>query len=179
MHWDYRQFDDAIAEAERAIALDPNDPDGHIALAWALNFDGQSQAALAAVERAMRLDPRRPGAYMYVLGMTRFGLGQYESAVTALNRAHERNPENRVLNVPLAAAYANLGRLDDARNSLKRYTDVFASFTTNVDRLMGWWPFRRETDIRRFAGALVEAGLCCETHLEEYIALDRQGGTLQ
>ncbi len=179
MHWDYRQFDDAIAEAERAIALDPNDPDGHVALAWALNFSGQSQAGMTAVETAMRLDPRRPGAYMYVLGMTRFGLGQYGSAVTALQRAYERNPENRVLNVPLAAAYAKFGRLDDARNALKRYTEVWASFTTTVDSIMGWWPFRRETDIRSFGGALVKAGLCCEKHLEEYIERVRQGGTLQ
>jgi len=179
MHWDYRQFNDAIAEAERAIALDPNDPDGYVALAWALNFSGQSQAALAAVDRAMRLDPRRPGAYMYVLGMTRFSLGQYESAATALQRAYERNPENRVLNVPLAAAYANVDRLDDAQDALRRYTDVWASFTTTVDLLMGWWPFRRETDIRRFGGALIRAGMCCAEHLEEYIERVRRGGTLQ
>ncbi len=178
MHWDYRQFNDAIAEAERAISLDPNDPDGYVALAWALIFNGNAQAALDAVERAMRLDPRRPGAYMYVLGMARFGLGQFESAVAALQRAHERNPENLVLNVPLAAAYASLDRLNDAQNTFKRYTEVWTSFTTTVDRIMGWWPFRQESDVRRFGSALVKAGLCCAEDLEAYIERLRRGGTL-
>ena len=82
--WDYRQFADAIADAERGIALDPNDPDGYVALAWALIFDGRPREALAAVDRAMRLDPQRPQAYKLVLGMIQFGLGHYESAATAL-----------------------------------------------------------------------------------------------
>ncbi|MCK5361968.1 MAG: tetratricopeptide repeat protein [Gammaproteobacteria bacterium] len=127
----------------------------------------------------MRLDPRRPGAYMYVLGMIRFGLEQYESAARALQRAHEGNPENRVLDVPLVAVYASLGRFDDAQNALKRYTNVSASSTMNVSLIMDWWPFRRETDIRRFGGALIKAGLCCAEHLEKYIERVRQGGTLQ
>jgi adenylate cyclase len=179
MYWDYRQFVDAIAEAERAIALDPNDPEGYVALAWALNFSGQSELAVAAVDKAMRLDPRHPGAYLYILGMNWFGMGQYDRAVTALQRARERTPENRVLNVPLAAAYAKAGRLDDARNALKRYMDVWASYTSTVDSVMGWWPFRREADIRRFGEALVKAGLCCADHLEQYIERVREGGTLQ
>ena len=40
LHWDYRQFDSAIAEAEKAVALDPNEPDGHVALAWAEIYGG-------------------------------------------------------------------------------------------------------------------------------------------
>jgi len=177
--WDYRQFADAIADAERGIALDPNDPDGYVALAWALIFDGRPREALAAVERAMRLDPRRPEAYRLVLGMIQFGWGHYESAATALREAHEGNLRNRNLNVPLAAAYTKSGRLDDARNALKRYTDAESSSTTNVGLLMSWWPFKREADIRRFGGSLVEAGLCCEKYLEGYIERARRGGTLQ
>lgn len=178
-YWDYRKFDEAIAEAERAVTLDPNDPDGHVALAWALIFSGRPQDALPAVERAMRLDPLHPGVYMYVLGMSRLGLGQFEDAVTALERAHERSPEDRDVNIPLAAAYEQLGRHEQARVALKRYTDVWSVFSTNVDGVMSWWPFKREADIRRFGGALVTAGLCCTELLEQYIERVRQGGTLQ
>ncbi len=179
LHWDYRQSDAAIAEAEKAVALDPNEPDGQVALAWAMIFSGRPQEALAAVEMAMRLDPQHPGDYMYVLGMARLGLDQHEDAVTALRRAHERSPENSDVNIPLAAAYAHLGRLDEARVVLKRYTDVFRVFANNVDGVLGWWPFRREADVRRFGGGLVQAGLCCAEKLEEYIARVRAGGTLE
>ncbi len=116
---------------------------------------------------------------MYVLGMARLGLDQHEDAVTALQRAHERSPEYSDVNIPLAAAYAHLGRHEEARVVLKRYTDVFRRFATNIDGVLGWWPFRREADVRRFGGGLVQAGLCCAEKLEEYIARVRAGGTLE
>ena len=179
MSWDYRQFDDAIAEAEQAVTLDPNDPDGHVALAWAMIFDGRPQEALASVDRAMRLDPRHPGDYMYVLGMTRLGLDRFEDAVAALRRAHERSPEYLDVNIPLAAAYAHLDRDDEARVALKRYTDLWRTFATNVDGVMESQPFKREADVRRFGGGLVKAGLCCAQLLEDYIGRVRLGGTLE
>ena len=179
IQWDYRQFDAAIGEAKRAVALDPNDPDGHVALAWALIFDGSHREALESVERAMRLDPRRPGTYMYVLGMARMGLGQYDDAVAALRFAQEQYPEDRYVNLPLAAAYVNLGRDREARAALKRYTEVWTAFKTDVDGVLNWWPFRRESDIRHFGGGLVKAGLCCEETLDDYLDRLRQGGTLQ
>jgi adenylate cyclase len=178
-YWDYRKFDEAIAEAERAVTLDPNDPDGHVALAWALIFSGRPQEALPAVQRAMRLDPLHPEVYMYVLGVSRLGLDQFDEAVATLERAHEQSPENRELNLPLAVAFERLGRHQQAQAALKRYTDVWSIFATNVDGVMGWWPFKREADIRRFGGALVTAGLCCTELLEQYIERVRQGGTLQ
>ena len=33
MWWDFRQFDKSLDEAERAVALDRNDPEGHLAMA--------------------------------------------------------------------------------------------------------------------------------------------------
>jgi adenylate cyclase len=178
MYWDYRQFDAAINEAERAVTLDPNDPDGHVALAWALIFDGTYRSSLESVERAMRLDPLHPGDYMLVLGVAQLGLGRYEEAVTALERAHERSPEYRDVNLPLAVTYSHLGNDEEARSALKRYTD-WTAFTTNVDDVLGWWPFKQEADIRRFGVGLIEAGLCCEDILEDHVEQLRLGGTLQ
>jgi TolB-like protein/class 3 adenylate cyclase/tetratricopeptide (TPR) repeat protein len=178
--WDYRQFDESLAEAERAVALDPNDPDGYVALAWALIFNGRAEEAVAAVERAMRLDPLHPGAYMYVLGMARLVLREYRESANVLRRAHERSPEFREINLPLVVAYGNLGQEENARIALQRYSEAWTSFErSKVDGVMAWVPFRRESDIRHFGDALVEAGLCCEDLLEQYIENLRLGGTLQ
>ena len=178
--WDYRQFDEAIVEAERAVTLDPNDPEGYVALGWALIFGGRPQEAVVAVARAMRLDPLHPGTYAYVLGTARVVLRQYDDAVTLLERAQERSPEYQEINLPLVVAYTYLGENEKARAALKRYTDVWTSFQrSRVDGVMGWIPFRRETDIKHFGEALVRSGLCCEEVLEQYIERVRAGGTLQ
>jgi TolB-like protein/class 3 adenylate cyclase len=181
--WDYRQFDQAVAEAQRAIALDPNDPDGYAALAWATIFSGRPREAVDAVEQAMRLDPLRPGAYMYVLGMARLVMRQYEDSVPLLERARERRPDYGEINLPLVVAYTYLDRHENAEAALKRYVDIQTHASSyqrsKVDGVMAWVPFKRETDIRHFGGALVRSGLCCEERLNQYIEQLRLGGTLQ
>ena len=82
------EHNSAIAEAERAIALDPNDADGYIALAGALNLAGQAERAFKSVGRAMRLNPYYPASYLYQLGMAYFVMEQYEKAVESLEKAN-------------------------------------------------------------------------------------------
>ena len=60
-----QQYDQAIAEGERAIALDPNDAHSYAVQAEVLNFAGRPEEALQAVEQAMRLNPRYPPWYLY------------------------------------------------------------------------------------------------------------------
>jgi adenylate cyclase len=59
-----QQYDQAIAEGERAIALDPNDADRYASQAEALNSVGRSKDALRRIEQAMRLNPRYPPFYL-------------------------------------------------------------------------------------------------------------------
>ncbi len=47
----------ALANAQRAVTLDPNDSEGFIALAHVFLHDGRPDEAAEAVETAMRLDP--------------------------------------------------------------------------------------------------------------------------
>jgi tetratricopeptide (TPR) repeat protein len=52
-----QQYDQAIAEGERAIALDPNNADSYERQAAVLNFAGRPEDALRMVEQAMRRKP--------------------------------------------------------------------------------------------------------------------------
>ena len=49
----------AISEAERAVELDPNDPEGHLAMAWAQIFAGHAEAALELREHGSGRDLAR------------------------------------------------------------------------------------------------------------------------
>ncbi len=177
--WDLRQFDRALAEAEQAVALDPNDPEGHLAMAWALIFAGRAEAAIASAESAMRLDPYFPASYRFALGTAQLMLERYTAAEATLKSAFELNPGELEIQAHLAVAYAHLGRQEEARVALQEYTDFLIINQPIISKYMEFWPFKREADVRLFGGGLVKAGLCCDDRLETYIDLIRQGGTLE
>jgi len=62
-----KQHDQALAEVERALALNPNDADGYIDLGVILFYTGPPQEGLRMVEKAMRLNPHYPAFYLNTL----------------------------------------------------------------------------------------------------------------
>lgn len=72
-----QQYDQAIAEGERAIALDPNNAASYAIQADVLNAAGRPQEALRLVERAMRLNPHYPASYLMSLGFAYRATGRY------------------------------------------------------------------------------------------------------
>jgi adenylate cyclase len=149
-----------------------------VALAWSLIFYGRHKDAAEAIETARRLDPKNPNAYLFPLGVAKVGLERFQEAIVNLERVRKLRPDYLDVNVYLAASYAHLGRIRDAEEALNRYTDVWKTFASNVDGVMEWWPYRREVDLRLIGNGLVEAGLCCEELLEQYVQRVRSGGTL-
>jgi tetratricopeptide (TPR) repeat protein len=109
-----QQHQEGIAEARRAIASDPNDADGYVALAGALSFAGRPAEALDAVERAMRLNPHFPSSYAYQRGLALFGLQRPDEAVASLERAVELNRDDYWSQRLLLSVYGSLGRRADA-----------------------------------------------------------------
>ena len=167
-------------QSGRAVTLDPNDPDGHVALAWALIFSGRPQEAAPEVDRAIRLDPLHPEICAGVLGMSWLAMAKLVDAVTILEQRHIRSTQDRNVNLLLTVAYEQLGRHAEASLALQRYTAVYSNYSSSyIDSIMDWWPFKRESDTRLFGSSLIAAGLCCADRLERYIENLRQGGTLE
>src|SRR5262245_9374099 len=100
-----QQYDQAIAEGERAIALDPNNTDSYFWQAETLNFAARPEEALRAVEQAMRLNPHYPPLYLIDLGLAYLGTGQYAEAIAALKELISRNPNFMTAHNLLAASY--------------------------------------------------------------------------
>ena len=150
------RFEDAVTEAKRGIALDPGDPTNHAGLARALIHAGRPTEAVAEIETAMRLDPHYPPYYLYILGFARFVAQDYEEAAVALARALERNPGFVFAALPQAAAYAYMGREEEARAARDRFLSVLNKST--VKNISPHWPFMREEDKRHFLEGLEKAG---------------------
>jgi adenylate cyclase len=111
--------DRAIAELQKAIALDPNYADAYALLANVLVFVGRAEEALAQIERAMRLNPHFPFWYFYVRGISQFHLTRYDAAAEDLRKAIERNPTAPWPHRFLAATYGQLGMKDEAEWELE------------------------------------------------------------
>lgn len=108
----------ALAEADAAIALDENDPAGHLAKANALLKAKKPSEAIASMQQAMLLNPDHPSSYLTRLGRAQFALGQYAEAATTLERATKLNPEDDRAYIFLAATYGHLGRNSDAKSAI-------------------------------------------------------------
>jgi TolB-like protein/class 3 adenylate cyclase/predicted Zn-dependent protease len=101
-----RQPDQALAEGERTIALDPNNADSHARQAGVLNLTGsRPEEALGLVEKAMRLNPRYPAWYLNELGTAYRLLGRYEEAITAQKQVLLRTPDYLLAHVNLPISY--------------------------------------------------------------------------
>jgi adenylate cyclase len=113
--WGAREFDLAIADEERAVALDPNFAQGYGTLAEVLHYAGRSEEALEHFATMARLDPHHPPQYLHFFAQSLFALGRYEEAVEQTKARLARQPYSDVSHVLLAACYGQLGRTEEAR----------------------------------------------------------------
>ncbi len=104
----------AAAAARRSIELEPSYADGYALLSVSLTFVGDLEAAHTAIERAKRLNPHYSFPYLWVEGRIYYLSRRYGQAVTSLEAVMDRNPDFEQGRVELAAAYAQLGRTDEA-----------------------------------------------------------------
>src|SRR5262249_26479931 len=100
-----QQFEQAIAEGERAIALDPNDVTSYAQQAEVLNFAGRPEEALGLMVQAMRLNPHYPSWYLVEAGWAYRLAGRYSEAIATLKDLIGRSPNFISAYMHLAASY--------------------------------------------------------------------------
>jgi len=160
-----QQYAAAIAEGQRAVANDPNDADGYIALAGALSFAGRPAEALENVEKAMRLNPHYPSSYAYQRGLALFGLNRLDEAAASLERAIEINHDDYWSQRLLLAVYGLTGRREDAvrlADSIRkndRRGHYAGHDPLTIAGVTYWYPFAKPEEAKRFATGLAKAGI--------------------
>ena len=155
-----QRHEEAIAEAERAVALDPNDADSYMALAGALSLAGRPDEARQLVERAMRLNPHYPPSYLYQLGLAQFGTERFEKAAASLERATALNPDDRWSFRLLLATYGFLNRSEEAAGVLETVDKNWLGMDPLTVRAAAFWhPFKEPADAERLAEGLRRAGV--------------------
>jgi adenylate cyclase len=153
-----KQYEKAIAELKKAIALSPNDADQLVGLGYILNFAGKPEEAIELVKKAMRLNPRYPVVYLWELGHAYFLTGRYEEAIETLKSVLDRSSDFMPAHLLLAASYSELGRQEEAQAEaaeIVRLKSPQDSLEAGKQRL----PYKDQAVIERLLDSLRKAGL--------------------
>jgi adenylate cyclase len=150
------QHDQAIAEAEQAVALDPNWADGYVRLALILRWSGRAEEPVELAKKAIRLNPRSPALYQYALGFAYCQVGRYDDAIAAQKEALARNPNFLFAHNCLAGCYSMAGRDEEARAQVKEILRISPNYSLEV---VGAAPWKNPADGKAMLDALRKAGL--------------------
>jgi tetratricopeptide (TPR) repeat protein len=110
-----------MALVDRALALNPNFARGWLVSGTLRLWAGQPDIAIEHAEASLRLSPRvRIGTSFLVIGAAHFASRRFGEAVPKLLLAIQEDPGFPLPNRCLAACYAHMGQLDDARAIVER-----------------------------------------------------------
>jgi len=128
-----------IRECEHATALDRNLADAHSLIGWGKIFLGRGEETEAHIGEAVRLSPRDTMAYTWMnyAGIAKNCLGHWEEAAAWFHRAIEANRNFPHPHFVMGAALAQLGRLNEARSTIKAGLALDPAFS--ISRAYSAW----------------------------------------
>jgi adenylate cyclase len=132
VHLARAEYEQASAEIDRALALNPSDSVGLQAQAEALLWLGRLDESIELSEVAFRFDPLPPVSALFTLGLAYYEQRRHDDALRLLERATARFPESPFIHALLAATFAQLGRPTEAareRDAVLRLNPFFDAAT--------------------------------------------------
>jgi TolB-like protein/DNA-binding winged helix-turn-helix (wHTH) protein/Flp pilus assembly protein TadD len=113
VHVSHQRYEQAKAEMDRAIAVNPNDAHGLAGRGNILMWLGKTDAAIEALELARRIDPELNVVDRNALSLAYYLRGRYAAAIEEAELNLRRTEGANFTRVVLAAAYAQKNRADD------------------------------------------------------------------
>jgi adenylate cyclase len=152
-----RQYDKAIAEAERGVALDPNVADIYGWLGMIYRYVGMWEDAVVVYEKAIRLNPIPPNFYLYGLGLSYAWTERYEEAIIVIEKAIQDHPDAFYVRLFAAVVYSLAGRDEEARAEAAEVLRLNPKFS--LKRWEQTLRYKYREDQEQFISALSKAGL--------------------
>ena len=152
-----RRYDEAIANAEKAVAMGPNNAEVHASFGQVLNYSGNPERGLEMFEKAFNIDTFVSPVWEFQAGVSHFLLHQYDRAMSRLLSAIARSPKLLHAYTYLACTYVEMGRLDDARETIKKALEIAPAYTLKMAEKL--FVYRIDEMRNRILNNLREAGL--------------------
>jgi tetratricopeptide (TPR) repeat protein len=117
-------YDEALAIADRLLALDPGNAEGLGIRYEAYRRMGDEAAANAALDELQAADPERIVDAYYQQGILLFNDGAAQEAVAAFERVLSADPEHARAHYQLGRAYLSAGEYEKAKQYLQRFIEM-------------------------------------------------------
>ncbi len=167
LHWNHiilgyislyqRQYERALAETERAVALAPTEAESYAAMTTVLSHVGRTEDALEAAEKALRLKSQFADYYLASVGTAYAVAGRYEEAWASLQRYLSRYPNILPVHLMLAVVYSELDKGTEARAEAAEVLRLNSKFSLGVHKQRV--PIKDPVTLERQLAALRKAGL--------------------
>lgn len=156
VHAKRRRFEEAMADARKAVELEPSNAAGLYLLANHLFFYGQPDEAILVQLRAMRLSPYNKPMYEHFLGWAYHHAGQYDKAIETLKASAKKDPKFPLAHLRLAVIYAELGREEEMRAEAAEVFRIWPEFTGGL--MVMDYQFRDPKTLERLKASMIKAG---------------------
>ncbi|HEX4571090.1 MAG TPA: adenylate/guanylate cyclase domain-containing protein [Dongiaceae bacterium] len=149
-----RRFELAGIHHAKSVALNPNDAQAAFVHAHWLTRVGRTEEALREFDRALRLDPFMPNIYWEGRAIAFMQARRHQEVIESTSRMNKLGAVNYCY---LAAAYAHLGKLEQAQAHAAEARRLLPTYTERWVRLGE--PFQNLADTEHFIEGLRKAGL--------------------
>ena len=153
-------FDLARSQLEAAISLNPNYYWNYCYGCWFSACYGDLEGSIAQAKEAIRRNPLLPDGCRYTLGFAEYLSGTYENSIATISQIAKLEPESYAC---LAASYAQLGRVDEARKVAEDCVEHSEECSKSVSEWREYWAnclnFKEQTPVDHLIDGLDKAGL--------------------
>lgn len=117
------RYEDALADCNRALAVDPESPDAYLGRGYVRHIQNQETLAIEDINQAIKLDPKNPVAYnnrawSYAV------LGSWKTAIEDCNKALEIAPNLALALDTRGLCYLQLGQHELAAADLTKAMQI-------------------------------------------------------
>jgi adenylate cyclase len=152
-----REYDKAIAEGERAVALDPSGSVSYNVYAGALTVACRPEEAIPMYQKAIRLNPNATSETFVMFGNALRMAGRLEEAVSAYKKGIQRAPDFIIAHLGLGTTYSLMGQEKEARAEAEEVLKINPKFS--LDYFAKVSAIKDQSEIDKVVNAMRKAGL--------------------